>query len=139
MTRWLIFVTFISCLFSCMQSNSTKKDNQQSIQVKGPVVDEHTRCIHYHSEKDVIAIKMKCCGDYYPCIKCHNETAAHAAAVWPKKEFDRKAVLCGMCYHEMTINEYLKSHNQCPNCKAPFNPGCSNHYHLYFEMASNAN
>ena len=109
-------------------------ENKFTIEVKGSTVDEHTRCIHYHSPKDIIAIRMKCCNEYYPCIDCHTEAADHPAATWPVEEFDTNAVLCGACGHEMTIKAYLQSHHQCPFCKAPFNPGCSNHYHLYFAM-----
>ena len=105
-----------------------------NIQVKGKVIDEHTRCIHYHSFRDIIAIRMKCCNEYYPCIDCHNEIAEHSPLVWPATEFDTKAVLCGACYNEMTISEYLQSNHCCPFCKASFNPGCSNHYHYYFAI-----
>ena len=105
-----------------------------NIQVKGKVIDEHTRCIHYHSFKDIIAIRMKCCNEYYPCIDCHNEIAEHSPLVWPATEFDTKAVLCGACYNEMTISEYLQSNHCCPFCTASFNPGCSNHYHYYFAI-----
>jgi uncharacterized CHY-type Zn-finger protein len=31
------------------------------------------------------------------------------------------------------IQEYMDSNNTCPHCKSSFNPGCSKHYHLYFE------
>jgi uncharacterized CHY-type Zn-finger protein len=105
-----------------------------NIDVKGKIVDEHTRCMHYYSSRDIIAIRMKCCSEYYACIDCHTETADHAASVWPAAEFDVKAVLCGECYHELTIAEYLQSGHQCPFCKANFNPGCSNHYHYYFAV-----
>jgi len=108
-----------------------------NIKVKGSVVDDHTRCTHHHSSLDIIAIRMKCCNEYYPCISCHREAAGHAATAWPANEFDTKAVLCGECYNEMTITEYLQSSHQCPFCKAPFNPGCSNHYHYYFAVDSN--
>ena len=107
------------------------------IPVKGNLLDEHTRCLHYHSSKDIVAIRMKCCNEYYACIHCHTEQAGHVAAVWPMKEFGTNAVLCGECYQEMTIFGYLKSENQCPFCKAEFNPGCSNHYHYYFEIDPN--
>jgi len=107
--------------------------NKLQVIVKGKTVDAHTRCVHYHSPLDIIAIKMKCCNSYYPCIFCHNEDAAHAADLWLKKEFDSKAVLCGACSIEMTINEYLQSNYCCPFCKAAFNPGCSNHNYFYFE------
>jgi len=103
------------------------------IEVKGKPVDDQTRCEHYHSPLDIIAIKFKCCDDYFPCYQCHQETVDHNPLVWPKDELDTKAVLCGVCKHELTINEYVNSQNYCPNCKSGFNPGCGNHYHLYFE------
>lgn len=102
--------------------------------VMGKTVDEFTRCVHYHSPLDVIAIKFKCCHQYYPCYYCHEEEAGHEAQVWSKTEFREKAVLCGVCKNEMSIHEYLNSKNHCPYCDAAFNPGCSNHYHLYFEV-----
>ncbi len=105
---------------------------KQSINVKGKIVDQHTRCTHYHSIKDIIAIRMKCCNKYYACIDCHSETAGHSASIWSVTEFDSKAVLCGGCHTEMTIAEYLQSNHQCPFCKANFNPACSNHYKYYF-------
>ena len=102
--------------------------------VRGQLVDDYTRCIHYHSPLDIIAIKFKCCNQYYPCYFCHKEDAGHMHKVWQKNEFDEKAVLCGACGNEMTINEYLASGNSCPHCRAAFNPNCSRHYHLYFEV-----
>ncbi|MBP6688124.1 MAG: hypothetical protein KA160_09725 [Lacibacter sp.] len=104
------------------------------IEVKGKPVDDQTRCTHYHSPLDIIAIKFKCCDTYYPCFFCHEETAGHSTEVWSKKEFDAKAILCGVCKHEMTINKYKNSNYQCPNCRSSFNPKCNNHDHLYFEV-----
>ena len=103
-------------------------------EVKGKPVDNETRCTHYHSALDVIAIKFKCCNTYYPCFYCHEETAGHAAEVWSKTEFDTKAILCGVCKQEITIHEYQRSNYQCPHCSTSFNPKCSNHNHLYFEV-----
>jgi uncharacterized CHY-type Zn-finger protein len=103
------------------------------IHVFGPVVDDETRCIHYSSERDVIAIRFKCCNRYYPCFECHQQEADHPAQVWPRNEWATPAILCGKCKTELTVNEYLNSNDQCPHCKAPFNPGCRHHYHLYFE------
>jgi uncharacterized CHY-type Zn-finger protein len=108
-------------------------NNGDDIKVYGKTVDDHTRCVHYHSPSDIIAIKFKCCGEYYPCYQCHEEEADHSPELWQKEEWDNKAILCGMCKQEMTINEYLNSGNRCPSCHASFNPGCSKHYHLYFE------
>ncbi|KUJ22176.1 uncharacterized protein LY89DRAFT_395401 [Mollisia scopiformis] len=102
--------------------------------VHGLDVSDKTQCAHWHSAKDIIAIKHKCCGMYYACISCHEAIAEHENQVWPKKEQETtKAVLCGNCRRELNITEYLRCDNICPNCKATFNPGCRNHYHLYFE------
>lgn len=45
--------------------------------VYGATVDQETRCTHYNTPFDVIAIKFKCCHKYYPCFKCHNESEKH--------------------------------------------------------------
>jgi uncharacterized CHY-type Zn-finger protein len=105
----------------------------QGTSVFGKPVDRQTRCVHWHSELDIIAIKFKCCDQYYPCYSCHEETTDHEPEVWPVSEFDQKAILCGACGHELAIREYLGCNNTCPNCASQFNPGCSKHYHLYFE------
>jgi uncharacterized CHY-type Zn-finger protein len=106
--------------------------NEKVPEARGVEVDEETRCIHYRKPVDIIAIKMKCCGEYYACKDCHEEMAGHAMEVWPKSEWDSKAVLCGACRSELTIAEYLGCDSRCPRCDAAFNPGCANHYHFYF-------
>lgn len=110
---------------------------KQRPDVRGVDVDAQTRCAHYHSAPDVIAIRMACCGRYYACKDCHEELAGHAIAVWPRAQWDEKAVLCGVCGSELTIYEYLQSGYACPHCNAAFNPGCRNHYHFYFEADGN--
>lgn len=115
------------------------RDQIPAISVKGNVVDGHTRCVHYHSALDVIAIKFKCCGEYYPCLSCHADVANHPAQVWPQSEWNTQAILCGMCSTELTINQYMHSNNTCPNCQASFNPKCSLHYGLYFEEGNGGN
>ncbi len=35
--------------------------------VYGSLIDTETRCRHYFTEEDIIAIKFKCCNKYYPC------------------------------------------------------------------------
>ncbi|HEX6846040.1 MAG TPA: CHY zinc finger protein [Chitinophagaceae bacterium] len=104
------------------------------IEVYGKVIDDKTRCQHYHSAFDIIAIKFKCCDKYYPCYQCHGEAAGHTAQTWNKDEWHTKAILCGNCKTELTIKEYMRSGNQCPKCNAFFNPNCSKHYHLYFQV-----
>ena len=107
----------------------------QANDIRGLDLDPQTRCAHYHSPLDIIAIKMKCCGLYYACRDCHIALADHPIAVWPRAEFDRHAILCGACKRELTINQYLQSASRCPACTAPFNPACANHHHFYFEAA----
>jgi uncharacterized CHY-type Zn-finger protein len=107
---------------------------QAAIIVHGLTVDDSTRCVHYHSALDIIAIKFKCCGEYYPCYQCHEEIADHAALTWNKDEWQTKAILCGICKNELTIEQYMQSENQCTYCNASFNPNCSRHYYLYFEV-----
>ena len=102
--------------------------------LKGKLVDDQTRCEHYHSKQDIIAIKFKCCDTYYPCFECHQESTNHQPQVWSKDEFNILAILCGNCKQEISINNYMHSNHQCPNCNASFNPKCTNHYHLYFEI-----
>lgn len=109
-------------------------DTSSAIIIYGKPIDDNTRCVHYHSTLDVIAIRFKCCNKYYPCFQCHEETAGHTAEIWRKEEWNMKAIFCGLCKNEMTIEEYVNSGNHCPYCQASFNTNCSRHYHLYFEI-----
>ena len=102
--------------------------------VHGVSVDPQTRCVHYSKPLDVIAIKMKCCGVYYACKDCHAALEEHAAAVWPRNEWHQKAVLCGVCGLEMSVDDYMHCNHHCPSCNADFNPGCARHYQFYFEI-----
>ena len=109
-------------------------DQNNKILVKGKLTDEQTRCEHYHSALDIIAIKFKCCDEYYACIHCHEQCADHPARTWEKEERETKAILCGNCRYEMSINEYADCGYRCPNCSSSFNPKCRNHDHYYFEI-----
>jgi len=104
------------------------------IPVRGVEVDSSTRCAHYRSTLDIVAIKFRCCQTYYACFDCHQAEAAHPVQRWPHPEFARKAILCGACGTELTIYQYLDSDAVCPACGALFNPRCELHYNLYFEM-----
>jgi uncharacterized CHY-type Zn-finger protein len=106
----------------------------ESPTVRGLQLDADTRCFHHSTALDVIAIRMKCCGLYYACKDCHHALAGHPIEVWPRTEWDQKAVLCGVCRTEMAIHDYLESDDQCPACQARFNPGCRNHYGFYFAI-----
>lgn len=127
--------------------------NGNVITLKG-LIDDETRCKHYHNENDIIAIKFKCCGIYYPCYECHNEfndppaslgseipkntgdnsntTEPHSIERWNKNDLHHQLViLCGKCKKEMTFDDY--SPLVC-ECGGQFNPGCKLHYDLYFDM-----
>ena len=110
-------------------------NNPDEVQIKGKIIDNQTRCTHYHSPLDIIAIKFKCCNSYYPCYQCHEQEAGHPSQVWKKEDFETKAIICGACKTEMSINTYKSSDYQCPYCSEKFNPKCSLHDHLYFEMS----
>jgi uncharacterized CHY-type Zn-finger protein len=101
--------------------------------VLGVDVDEQTRCAHWHSPLDIIAIKMRCCGVYYACKDCHDQVAGHAIRTWPRTAWETAAILCGVCGSELTIWQYMECTNLCPACGAAFNPGCQDHHHFYFE------
>lgn len=102
--------------------------------VKGIDLDPQTRCAHYHKREDIIAIKMKCCGEYYACKDCHDTLAGHRLQPWPPTERNQLAILCGCCGSELTIAQYLECGNRCPFCRTAFNPKCRNHYAFYFEI-----
>ena len=116
-------------------ANTIPKDRIiHGVLVKGKVIDNETRCSHYHTNLDIIALKFKCCNTYYTCYTCHQEATDHTPTTWEVTERDEKAVLCGVCGHELTITEYLASNNICTACQSHFNPNCKNHYNLYFKM-----
>lgn len=102
------------------------------IDVRGREVGPETRCAHYDTERDVIALRFPCCDDYFPCHECHDAVTSHDSEVWPPDSADAEAILCGCCGARLTIRTYLNCENRCPTCAAAFNPGCRNHAHYYF-------
>lgn len=99
--------------------------------VRGLDVDGESRCRHYASPLDVIAIKFPCCNTYYPCYRCHEAVAEHTAERWPPERLEEPAVLCGACGTTLSIQTYTGA-TTCPACEAAFNPACTDHYHHYF-------
>ncbi len=99
------------------------------IKIFGCTIDSDTRCKHWNSKLDIIAIKLACCQKYYPCYLCHEENEYHKIEQWNN---DEKAILCGVCKNDLLISEYLKCDNKCPSCKSDFNPNCQKHYLFYF-------
>ncbi len=101
-------------------------------EVRGLDVDGETRCRHWHSPRDIVAIQMACCETWYACADCHAAFADHPLASWPVSERQREAILCGACGTTLSIAGYMRSGDCCPTCGAAFNPGCRSHYPLYF-------
>lgn len=97
-------------------------------------VSQHTGCLHYNSTFDVISIKCKDCNQYYACYECHIALADHPFGRWHPEEFDTKAILCGRCSAEMTIEQYLSCNSLCMYCKTSLNPNCKTHWSLYFVL-----
>ena len=100
-------------------------------EVYGSIIDEQTRCVHYHSNEDIIAIKFRCCGKYYPCYRCHDDHEDHAIIPWGTDEYDAYAILCGVCRRAHTVSEYMNT-DRCLKCSSKFNEGCKHHHHIYF-------
>jgi uncharacterized CHY-type Zn-finger protein len=105
------------------------------LEINGVDVDPETRCTHYHGASDIVALKFKCCGRWFPCHRCHEEIADHAAGFWTAEEFDELVVLCGGCGRCMSAREYFRCASICPSCGRSFNPACAEHVHYYFAVA----
>lgn len=111
--------------------------NVSGHEVRGVGVDEQTRCAHYDTDRDVVAIRFPCCDAFYPCFRCHEAVADHPATRWPADSREAGAVLCGRCGITHAIGAYLALDPEtpaCPACGAAFNPGCADHHDRYVEV-----
>lgn len=104
------------------------------VAVFGVAVDDETRCAHYDTDRDVVAIRFACCERFYPCHACHDAVADHDPARWPRERFDEPAVLCGVCGTTLSVATYLDCEHECPECGHAFNPGCEAHADRYFDV-----
>jgi uncharacterized CHY-type Zn-finger protein len=102
--------------------------------VYGVGVDDATRCVHYDTDRDVVAIRFACCDRYYPCHACHDAVTDHDSERVPREAFADPAVLCGACGTTLSVPTYLDADHACPACEHPFNPGCATHADLYFDV-----
>ena len=119
---------------NCRTTHPPNTDGRFDVPLCGVGVDAETRCAHYATERDVIAIRFPCCNVFYPCHACHDAVADHAARPWDAEaDLDKQAVLCGACRIVLTWRQYLAADNACPHCSAEFNPGCATHLHLYMQ------
>lgn len=107
-------------------------DARFSVPVRGVAVAPDTRCAHYDTPRDVVAIRFACCEAYYPCFECHRAVTSHEPTRWPSARRDEPAVLCGACGTTMTAPAYRAADHACPHCGAAFNPGCRAHWARYF-------
>ena len=57
----------------------------------GVGLDDETRCSHYRSPVDIVALKAGCCGEYYACHACHAALADHELVPWPRDHRTAKA------------------------------------------------
>lgn len=102
------------------------------MKIYGLLVDDESRCIHYHSEKDVIALQCYACKHYYACYQCHNALEDHVFSPYPLALTQDRPILCGVCKRLLTYATY-KDVTACPSCQSPFNPGCKQHHSYYFK------
>lgn len=100
--------------------------------IYGLLVDNEIRCQHYHTELDIVALKCFDCLKYYACYQCHDNLEEHCFRAYPCHLKQDKVLICGVCQHEMVIEEYQEA-IACSNCHSVFNPACSKHYDIYFE------
>jgi Uncharacterized conserved protein len=103
------------------------------VPLRGVGVDSETRCVHYNTRQDVIALRFGCCEQYFPCHACHEAVADHDPVPWPRARFEESAVLCGVCRNTLSAREYLANPLECPICGVKFNPDCQAHHAEYFE------
>src|SRR5699024_12127394 len=78
--------------------------------IYGHTTDDAGRCVHYHSDVDVIANKCAECDTYWACYQCHQEATDHGFGAM---DLESNAVMCGQCRHEMNFEEYAGSTNGC--------------------------
>ena len=102
------------------------------VQAHGLLVDDESRCVHYHSDKDIVALQCNECQKYYACYQCHNALEDHTFSPYPLRLKQNKPILCGSCKTTLTYEEYTEKGN-CPHCKAAFNPACQSHHLYYFK------
>lgn len=74
--------------------------------IYGFLVDNESRCQHYHTELDIVALKCFECLNYYACYQCHDSLEEHSFRAYPCQLKQDKVLICGVCQHEMTIEEY---------------------------------
>ena len=102
------------------------------VQAQGLLVDAESRCVHYHTDKDIVSLQCYECRKYYACYQCHNALETHTFTPYPLSLKEDRTILCGSCKKTLTYEEYSKK-SSCPYCNAAFNPACQRHHSYYFK------
>lgn len=100
-------------------------------QIYGELLDHESRCRHYHTVLDIVALKCWSCRRYYACYQCHDQFECHDFTPYPRTRKEDKVVICGVCHKEMSIASYEEA-SACPRCGSAFNPACHKHKEIYF-------
>ncbi|SQA00231.1 zinc finger protein [Staphylococcus aureus] len=101
--------------------------------VYGSLIDTETRCRIILPKKILLQLNLNVVINTIHAISAIMSLKKHAIKRWSEPSFNEKAILCGVCKHELTINEYMMV-ERCPNCQSRFNNRCKYHYHIYFEI-----
>ena len=56
--------------------------------LRGVGLDAQTRCAHYATARDVVALRFACCPAYWSCHRCHAELTDHPAVPVPADALD---------------------------------------------------
>ena len=110
--------SFSSCSASSCPSSPSPVSSMFSM------LSEKTRCEHWHSALDILALKAACCNRFYACHSCHSACEEHDWLPWPADtSLDMMGLLCGACSKTFSLKQYLSGSSKCPHCDSPFNPG----------------
>jgi len=82
------------------------------IQAQGLLVDDESRCVHYHSEKDIVSPQCYECKKHYACYQCHNAMEKHVFSPYPLALSEDQPILCGICKRTMTFQKYKNIKNR---------------------------
>lgn len=99
------------------------------MKIYGIKIDQQSRCIHYHTKNDIVALMCRQCQKFYACYKCHDELNNHTFR--PVYANQVHNILCGNCRSLLKYNQYKL--NYCPYCQHSFNPKCIIHHSIYFK------
>ncbi|MGT2742852.1 CHY zinc finger protein [Streptococcus plurextorum] len=101
--------------------------------IKGLELDSAGRCLHYHTDLDIVALQCQICQAFYACYLCHDALEEHPFE--PHDIDNTKPIFCGNCKTYLSFEDYHQG--SCPSCQHRFNPNCKKHYSIYFKGVKN--